>query len=515
MPELRECYVSGRYLQEHFLKYRGSDWSLERIWYDARDIDQKASPEGSRLSNGLVDILTYHDKSEVVRGTTRVQTPLWPPLPHVAGKNELHSLQLQEVKITSRTVVLNFGPLWLQVQYLTHTSPQIYRKATWDTSIRDTPKEVRTFRIGVAFEFHEFVVAFVTRDLVFQLTWAKSEVLLPYKDINVFEDWTSYLKRVVEYLKKHEKALSKNKHTKLAIVAIREMRDLLAGIGVYSAPELMFTAGLSPTLTVNEVFWNPSRLARLLEAIYCFMASAVKDLWPTVKKCIRDCMIVPTANERELLAKYLRVYAKETVFVSERLADLVGIYNVPDTVYERGQQPKSPFDPFEPTFLQRGLESEGHLGHLIFGQEKWRELCPSAPAKPMDPLTVYFRNKGWLAGMFKMKEYLDLDRYTQLFLDQKGMRARLLPTFTYREVSQKTVKKQMWTVHLFSNKSFKQITDVQERKKMTFRYILEGKDVAVGPLEYCGNGVIIKKANGRIHQCAHPVLCLVFFSDRS
>ncbi|KAI0054928.1 hypothetical protein BV25DRAFT_1816348, partial [Artomyces pyxidatus] len=482
------------------------------MWYDCRDDVQKSSPVGSRFAEGKVGILTHDAK--VLRGTTGVQTPLWPPLVHTPGKNELALLKLQEVKFTSRTAVLDFGLLWLQVQYLVHTSIQIYPRKYWETSVRDTPKHMRIFRVGVAFEFKDFVVAFVTRDLVFQLKWAKTEGQLPYQDVNVFEQWNDYLQRVVNYLHKNEAALSKNKRQKLAVVAIREMRDVLGGMGIYSSCEVMFTAGLSPTLTVNDVFWNPSRLARLLEAIYCFMASAVEELChhrPLFSRCIRKSMVAPTDFDRREFGKHLGVYGKETVFVSSRLADLVHKYHL--GLAKKGQ--KEPFDVFEPTLLRRGLEMAGHLGHLIFGQEKWREWYPSAPAQPNDPLTVYYRKKGVSSIcrlMFKPKTHLDLDGYDALFLDRKAMRARLLPTYTYREKTKTAVKKQIWSIlpvwnqqvcfSLLSlsisqeSRSFKQVVGI-ERKKMTFRYIIRGKDVAIGPLEYCGNAVVVKRGKGR------------------
>lgn len=44
----------------------------------------------------------------------------------------------------------------------------------------------------------------------------------------------------------------------------------------------------------------------------------------------------------------------------------------------------------------------GHLGHLVFGIEKWRELAPPGYdfSRPDDPLTAMFRRRGMVGTSY-------------------------------------------------------------------------------------------------------------------
>ena len=71
--------------------------------------------------------------------------------------------------------------------YLTHCSLQFYKKKQWETSIRAVPKKVtfclfftfhhtyispqeRKFHVALAIEFPDHVLAFLSNDLVIQVT---------------------------------------------------------------------------------------------------------------------------------------------------------------------------------------------------------------------------------------------------------------------------------------------------------------------------------------------------------
>ncbi|KAH9913161.1 uncharacterized protein B0H18DRAFT_1126520 [Fomitopsis serialis] len=174
MPEIQECYCSGLQLQSFHTANKTTDWHLIALYCDATK-DEPKDPS-SPWARGLVGKLNATSKAK--RGNTSHQTPLWPPFlaanaPPAGFK--LEDLVLAEVHYTSRSIVLNFGHCWFQLQYLTHTSIQTYHRQHWEV-LKETSyigkgeTAMRSFRIGLAMEFEDFVIAFVSHDQVFQVT---------------------------------------------------------------------------------------------------------------------------------------------------------------------------------------------------------------------------------------------------------------------------------------------------------------------------------------------------------
>lgn len=107
-----------------------------------------------------------------------------------------------------------------------------------------------------------------------------------------------------------------------------------------------------------------------------------------------------------------------------------------------------PADIFEPTYIADALSTPGHLGHLVFGRDKWRSLAPSGwdDCAPDDPLTAMFRRRGlpfihcavyfilrlWSTGMLDVETNLDSSLYGVMRLRAEDMRIRVRPTFTYK-----------------------------------------------------------------------------------
>lgn len=84
-------------------------------------------------------------------------------------------------------------------------------------------------------------------------------------------------------------------------------------------------------MTSREVFLNPSRLARLLEAIYVFVQAAKSDFFA---KVIRPALrkgnvLAPTPEQRKnFAAHFLRVWAKPMMAAHSRFAELVSAFTV-------------------------------------------------------------------------------------------------------------------------------------------------------------------------------------------
>ncbi|KAJ7825261.1 hypothetical protein B0H13DRAFT_1525160, partial [Mycena leptocephala] len=58
-----------------------------------------------------------------------------------------------------------------QVQLLKHTVTHVFHKSGWDEAICVVNKVERGFKVGVAFEFDNYVLAFLTLDLLIQASF--------------------------------------------------------------------------------------------------------------------------------------------------------------------------------------------------------------------------------------------------------------------------------------------------------------------------------------------------------
>jgi hypothetical protein len=63
------------------------------------------------------------------------------------------------------------SPKLCQVQLLKHTVTQVFHKSDWDEAICMVNKVERGFKVGIAFEFDNYVLAFLTLDLLIQASF--------------------------------------------------------------------------------------------------------------------------------------------------------------------------------------------------------------------------------------------------------------------------------------------------------------------------------------------------------
>ncbi|KAG6914372.1 hypothetical protein DXG01_000728 [Tephrocybe rancida] len=392
-------------------------------------------------------------------------------------------------------------------------------------------KEDRKFHVGLALEFEEFVIAFLSNDMVFQPTWATTneglsaakEPRLGPKQLkktipakkkvpaftgDIIDDYPVFLQGVVSWLSLRAHLVRGG----LATTAIRDSNEVWTGIGVYTVNELFFMAGLSPFLSEAEVFDSPSRTACLCEAFWTYAHPSKNDLPGLLKPAIVKGILAPTQKQCLVYGDWLRVYAKARVRVTARQAFLIDDYKnrlekleqLPEPWY-RNQVPLH--DIFEPEEIQAALQRTGTtehpnptvvcLGPLIFGAQSWVELCNNGVAGcnllGSDPLTLYFTSK--YKDEPKPLTFLRSGYYMSLF-PSDDMELRKRPyrlTYTYQSV------KVLWSVtkKFPENSSATQLSKVSKasieeivgvkRDGMFFRNIVSSgtSGVAIGPLEYC------------------------------
>ncbi|KAJ7454584.1 hypothetical protein B0H11DRAFT_2069106 [Mycena galericulata] len=494
MPESRECTASGMQAQMTFesAKAAGASFVLEKMALDATKAEAKRSNAPREAKEGLVYDLDA--KCTIKRGQNRNQTDVFPPTLRITASNpnppSLNTLVLEKITYTHRALILHFGNLFFMLQYLTHTHVQFYSRDHWEKS--------GSFRIGVAFIFASHVLAFPSIDLVFQPTWANAitEFDIPP---NIYTSTTDFLSLVADWI---EEILQEPNYGR-ACDHIRSCNTIFYGVGVYTIMELFFMAGLSPFLTVYEVFSNPSRAARFLVALYSYIDHSEKDLWRLLRPCIHDGVLAPTTDQRLRYADWLYVWAKERTSMPHRMASLVDEYNMRLNELEGVQgmwgrdSAKDLCDVFEPTFLSAGLQAEINLGHLVFGEDVWLSLGGVCPEQD-DPITALYRKYDLLGSSTRLKSG---GFYSPLILPHsefRGKQASHRPTFTFHD------PKEMWAItrnfpdncHWSSEpnmtpKAVREISGPQRDALLIKNIITKSLGVSIGPLEYCGVGHIV------------------------
>ncbi|KAJ7776197.1 hypothetical protein B0H16DRAFT_1302386, partial [Mycena metata] len=403
------------------------------------------------------------------------------------------------------------------VQYLTHTSVQWYSRQKWDNAITMVSKDVRKFRIGMALVFADYVLAFVTIDLLFQPTWVE-DILNLYIPPNIYTSTSEFLALVAGWISS-ENLLSGRKN-QLACNVIRDANKIWYGIGVYTVMELFFMAGLSPFLTVYELFANPSRTARFLAAFYTYIHVGESNLWyifsgwpsvlneadplylhrPLLRPCIHDGVLAPTRDQRLRDSDWLYVWAKDRVLMSTRMADLhiLDEFDVSNTTVCRDTVNKL-YDVFEPTLLEPALQPHSPFGALIFGPAMWLSMGGLHPNT--DPLTALYTEHDLLGASTKLAQGL----YTgQLFLPAVDLKCARRDTFTYSGPKEITLIFHLILAYAYcsprtqarlTKSKVNQITGTL-RQSMLFKSIVQDtQGVSIGPLEYCGNGHIVHLGN--------------------
>ncbi|KAF8150353.1 hypothetical protein K438DRAFT_1865641 [Mycena galopus ATCC 62051] len=445
MPESREATASHMILDDSLSTVIKTDGflPLEGIEIDATDKEAKRFPKGHLAQSGLP--YQIDSSCAVKRGQINLRV-----------SSILKYGEPPESKSKDRRVV----------------SPTSYCM-------------VRKFRVGMALVFTDYVIGFLSSDLVFQPTWALSRDELSSSPSDFYSREWDFLPALSEWMLGRV-GMERNG---LACEVIRTTNDVFLGIGVYTVIEIFFLAGLSPFLTEAELFNNPSRVARLCRGYFEFLHKSHTSLW-------MGGYLAPTTQHRLGYIDWLHVYAKDRCKIPYRMAKLVDDYvaqvKQQSTLSERWTRYDTDlfYDVSEPTLLSTFLSLDHNLGHLVFGTHQWTELGGTLSECP-DPVTSYFAQQGLLGG----PTFLRPAHYSPLFLDHHNFCAQSLlhqTVYTYRN------NKQIWSitplpqnsqgVRAKEDSAKPQRIEGMERKRMLSSYIVQNtQKVAIGPLEYCGN----------------------------
>ncbi|KAH6903246.1 hypothetical protein BKA70DRAFT_1433758 [Coprinopsis sp. MPI-PUGE-AT-0042] len=516
MPEWREMYAhwqTCRYFL--FIVWAASSKTLLRLWADASNAERAYGTDGN--------VFPLDSLCRIKRGANKAQTFLAPEatLQSTANPNppSIRSLSwiLRDVHRNGRALFFDFGSIYLKMAFLTHMSVQFYSKKMWEKSVRVVPRQTRGFKVGLALEFEDFVLAFNTIDLVFQPQWIPipptSRQLDPVLRFDlgndVLRDYRGFVAGVSEWIKSRRNG--RGARNGLACEVMRNASLVWVGVGVYSVCEVFFLAGLSPFLLEWEVFDFPSRTARLCEAFWQFAYDARSIFSDVIKRTLVENVIAPTDSHRMRYTAYLAVYAKSQVRVTPRHAKFIRVYtarlrqlNESGNYCYRDVMHPPVYDAFEPTYIKDALfpsntedirnaiqEKPFDLQHLIFGID--------ANAVAIDPLTEMFKESGLLGyetflkrsrydvydplDVTPLKQYVQVD--TRLYQASKHIWSAV-PSFPARVLAMKlrTFPKRL--------KVIKPILGEEKAQKLFNHIIRFTKSVAIGPLEYCGHACPIQ-----------------------
>ncbi|KAF4606217.1 hypothetical protein EYR38_000266 [Pleurotus pulmonarius] len=347
---------------------------LRNIYIDATKSEQQRSQAHPLAKQGLPYPLA--PGSKVKRGPRFAQGLVYPPM---ACSIPDAAFRLVGVHFNPRNVLLQFnssslheetaGQWWMQVQMLTHTVLQVYDADQWGRASQkltnDHCTQKRGFKIGMALDFGDYVMAFLTMDNLFRVFYARNRETLPAPLFDIYNDFKESLKLIIDWAESR----ANDDRSGLAAEAIRKAAGTFVGIGVYTISEIMHRAGLLPILTEKEVFDNPSQFARLIEAFYCHAARAHEEVWALVKPFLRSNFFIAVQNEDRLLyTKWLAVHGKDRTWISKRLRiqyeDLLAWLAKASQLSEPliRSEDNGFFDLVEPTLLRAGLEKDTNLG---------------------------------------------------------------------------------------------------------------------------------------------------------
>ncbi|KAJ8692913.1 hypothetical protein PTI98_010179 [Pleurotus ostreatus] len=357
-------------------------------------------------------------------------------------------------------------------------SLQFYTKDMWYNSILTVPKKLRGFRVGLAFEFETHTLAFVTLDNVFQPNWAVSCDKLPPTPSDVYADFHGFLRGVSTFVE----GIMGSRKAGLAADGMRTAPSrVFFGMGVYTLCEVFFMAGIPIHISIQDFCQSPSRVARLCLALWEYTRKSHDNLWSDIlKPALVDNILAPTRRQREQYGDWLMVYGKTRTLVPRRMAELIVKHEANDVNGEG--------DIFEPGYLNIALQEHPYLGYLVFGESAWTRLGGSVGGG--DPLSSLFNKH----NMLDAKSHINPEYYSSIvpydFMDKTRPRKQ---TYLYYQ-AHKTGGKQLWTIAKIPSshaESFDLITGVERKTRLFSEIVKKSASVAIGPLEYCGNGRII------------------------
>ncbi|KAK0229617.1 hypothetical protein EDD85DRAFT_957393 [Armillaria nabsnona] len=236
---------------------------------------------------------------------------------------------------------------------------------------------------------------------------------------------------------------------------LRRADSPFAGIGAYSSGIILYNSRILPLTKAEDVLNSPGRLARLIEVYVHFLS------------------YMETAEDG-------------------KHASLIKVYNSANGPLATPFSGPKYYDPFEPAYIADTLSKQGHLGHLIFGEDVWKAMCPAALAQEecgLDPLSRYFDFLQQKKVNLLESKYLDLKCYDNtLVVPLKEQH------FTPHVYWYNSMYKQIWSILDIPSLEKYEGGDHNDRLLTIIKMTSDGW--TVGPLDLCAVSLYVH-VNGK------------------
>ncbi|TFK66508.1 hypothetical protein BDN72DRAFT_899775 [Pluteus cervinus] len=524
MPEAPECRISGLTARAFILeqqKEHPHNLVVHDILIDATDKVQEAlQAEGRkhRARYGFVYSVPSDDTTQRGHSTTTVFPPLYATTQGTTTSIFTHGLTLRGSVLCGRCVILEFvdnegRSYWLQIQLLKHTSLQIYTLECWQKRIYPISKALRGYKIAFAIQFAGHVMAFVSIDMLVNIHWAPSPLLLPWQKADVINDYVGFCSQLVNWIEHRRQTKSPRDGNATAVLRGNVGSEFFfipfAGLGVYISSEVSFLAGFGPDLTEAELFDCPSRVARLVLAFWTVAHRTEEEIWPFTRSHMVGYVTAVHKTQRNDYSSFVHVYGKDRVNMPARLDTLVDNYNNYLTVHQFDSRP--PFDAFEPLYVKHALLTLG-LGPIVFGSAAaWESICEAnglavPELTPENPLVSFLTS--FSASPTSLKPHLDIDVY-KVELFPKSRSDKWQETFLFRinEADFWSVTDHRWTGQyrtdepdctlILHERRMGRYVDTHQingasRKQRLLSFKTQHTSVcAIGPLDFCGTADLV------------------------
>ncbi|KIJ41349.1 hypothetical protein M422DRAFT_255540 [Sphaerobolus stellatus SS14] len=483
MPEFREYYTAYCMILR-FLQELGPQ-EVDFIWGDDNTPDRPNSRKRDPPPPPECFVQLLSSETQIIRGNGHYRGNIWPSQDISGPELKGRGMILRDIEMNPRNVILDMSIYWIQLSQ--HSFPQIWNKRIWN-EISRVCQWKRGFKIGIAFEFSEYLLCFATADFLFSIQYSTMQQALKSQHINPLVDLNGWLCKLVEWLQAEDKCRCLVPSNLMEIVT--EAREVWGGVGVYTFSEICFWAGLSPFLTYEEVFCNPSRTARLVAAYITWVLDTTKileDVWYE-----EGFTMAVTDKQRLAYMPHLRVFGHDEVWIYMRTKEIKSLHDAMIALKEKqGVEWCSGDDIpdiFEPSEIREALQKCPSLGPLVFTQEDWNVFDERNLPQELE-----------LKGMIKLRKHL---AKKECFSQDSS------EPFEIWNQALSTKGNAGWIMSI-------RVWDKEERVKDPNPYIIWGTDRddrlithiikrsaewTVGPFDFCGIGQVIRQ--GKITEVA-------------
>ncbi|KAI1785978.1 hypothetical protein LXA43DRAFT_1099703 [Ganoderma leucocontextum] len=321
MPERTEIYVQHQQLCNFLTKTSDDERILQGIWVDCyyKQLPYTTDP---RAKQGLVYKVT--STSDIWEGNPCIPSDedrwisgVYPsPLP-LGCDIETTPYLLSESPFNPESILLIFAS-WEHheedlklLNLLLHTSVQIFTSHEWFNVIAVVPMHNRGYKVAVAFELSNYVVAFLTKDHIFHIRWANELSDLPSRSAHdVIYDWNGFLGGVAEWIEQRRRPRCATDGS--AFKAIHGA-SCFPGLGVYFLSEVFNACGFDISLPESAILSSPSRQARLCLGFRATAMNLQDHIWPSVARFFYGFKVGVERADRLRYTNFLKVYGKNLV----------------------------------------------------------------------------------------------------------------------------------------------------------------------------------------------------------